>query len=152
MIDSRLLDHSSATTTDTITRVEGVDSPIVLQYMNALNADDFAAVIALFASDGTLQAPFEKPIVGQAGILRYLREASSGLKLMPKQGTSAFMQDGLLHIKVTGKVQVPWLGAGLLVNVAWHFNLNQSDKIVLVVVKLLASPKELMGLAPPSRP
>ena len=52
----------------------------------------------------------------------------------------------LIHpqIKVTGKVQTPWFGAGIGMNVAWRFLLNPDGKIYFVAIDLLASPAELL--------
>jgi hypothetical protein len=66
--------------------IKGIDNSTVLSYMENMNAFDFEAAVALFAQDGALQPPFEKPIVGQENILAYMREDCYGLKLMPERG------------------------------------------------------------------
>jgi hypothetical protein len=127
--------------------IEGIDNPTILAYMNNLNANDFDALIELFAPDGALQPPFRRPIVGKEGILRFFREECQNLKLMPERGVSEPAEDGFTQIKVTGKVQTPWFGAGVGMNIAWRFLLNPQGKIFFVAIDLLASPKELLNLA-----
>jgi Orange carotenoid protein, N-terminal/Nuclear transport factor 2 (NTF2) domain len=127
--------------------IEGVDNPTVLNYMNNMNANDFDAVVELFTADGALQAPFQKPIVGKDNVLRFFREDCQNLKLLPERGVTEPAEDGYTQIKVTGKVQTPWFGAGVGMNMAWRFLLNSDGKIFFVAIDLLASPKELLNLA-----
>jgi Orange carotenoid protein, N-terminal/Nuclear transport factor 2 (NTF2) domain len=126
--------------------IEGISNSTVLSYINNMNANDFDAVINLFTDDGALQAPFQKPIVGRDNVLRYLREECQNLKLMPERGTSEPADGGFTQIKVTGKVQTPWFGANVGMNMAWRFLLDPQDKIFFVAIDLLASPKELLNL------
>lgn len=126
--------------------IEGLDNPTVLSYMNLLNANDFDALIELFTSDGALQPPFQKPIVGKEAILRFFREECQNLKLMPERGVSEPAEDGFTQVKVTGKVQTPWFGT-VGMNIAWRFLLNPDNKVFFVAIDLLASPKELLNLA-----
>jgi Orange carotenoid protein, N-terminal/Nuclear transport factor 2 (NTF2) domain len=127
-------------------RIKGINNSTVLSYMESMNAFDFEAAVALFAQDGALQPPFEKPIVGQENILRYMREECYGLKLMPERGVSEPAEEGFTQIKVTGKVQTPWFGDSVGINLAWRFLLNPQGKIFLVAIDVLASPKELLNL------
>lgn len=126
--------------------IEGVDNPTVLSYMDNMNANDFDALIQLFAEDGALQAPFQKPIVGKNAVLRFFREDCQNLKLLPERGVVESADDGYTQIKVTGKVQTPWFGAGVGMNMAWRFLLSPDNKIFFVAIDLLASPKELLNL------
>jgi len=126
--------------------IEGIDNPTVLSYMDNLNANDFDALIELFTADGDLQPPFQKPIVGKDAVLRFFREDCQNLKLMPERGVAEPAEDGYTQIKVTGKVQTPWFGAGVGMNMAWRFLLNPENKIFFVAIDLLASPKELLNL------
>lgn len=126
--------------------IEGVTNPTVLSYMNNLNANDFKALIELFAPDGALQPPFQKPIVGRDAILRFFNEECQNLNLMPERGVVEPTEDGYTQIKVTGKVQTPWFGAAVGMNMAWRFLLNPDGKIFFVAIDLLASPKELLNL------
>jgi len=131
----------------TTVNIEGIDSPTVSAYMNNLNANDFNALIELFTPDGALQPPFQRPIVGKDNVFRFFKEECQNLKLMPERGISEPADDGFTQIKVTGKVQTPWFGAGVGMNMAWRFLLNPDGKIFFVAIDLLASPKELMNLA-----
>jgi hypothetical protein len=127
--------------------IEGVINPTVVSYMDLLNANDFDNLIELFLPDGALQPPFQKPIVGREPILRFFREDCQNLRLLPERGFAEPADDGFTQIKVTGKVQTPWFGAGIGMNVAWRFLLNPEGKIYFVAIDLLASPSELLKLA-----
>ncbi len=127
--------------------IEGLDNPTVLSYMNNMNANDFDALIELFEPDGALQPPFQRPIVGKEAVLRFFREDCQNLKLLPERGILEPAEDGYTQIKVTGKVQTPWFGAAVGMNMAWRFLLNPQGKIFFVAIDLLASPKELLNLA-----
>ena len=127
--------------------IAGVTNPTVLSYMNLLNANDFDELIKLFAEDGALQPPFKRPIVGKDAVLKFFKEEYPNLKLAPEQGISESADDGYTQIKVTGKVQTPWFGAGVGMNMSWRFLLNSENKIFFVAIDLLPSPKELINLA-----
>ncbi|MEQ8973229.1 MAG: orange carotenoid-binding protein [Coleofasciculus sp. C1-SOL-03] len=127
--------------------IQGVDNPTVLSYMNYMNANDFDALIQLFTDDGALQPPFQRPIIGKDAVYRFFREECQNLKLLPENGVSEPTEEGYTQIKVTGKVQTPWFGAGVGMNMAWRFLLNPENKIYFVAIDLLASPKELLNLA-----
>jgi Orange carotenoid protein, N-terminal/Nuclear transport factor 2 (NTF2) domain len=126
--------------------IEGVDNATVLSYINNMNANDFTAVIDLFAPDGALQPPFQRPIVGKEAVFRYLQEECQNLKLMPERGANEPADGNFNQIKVTGKVQTPWFGANVGMNMAWRFLLDPQGKIFFVAIDLLASPKELLNL------
>lgn len=126
--------------------IEGIAEGTITSYMDNLNANDFDALIELFTEDGALQPPFRKPIVGRDAILRFFREECQNLKLIPERGVSEAAEDGYTQIKVTGKCQTPWFGAGVGMNIAWRFLLNADNKIFFVAIDLLASPKELLNL------
>jgi Orange carotenoid protein, N-terminal/Nuclear transport factor 2 (NTF2) domain len=125
--------------------IEGVDNATVLSYINNMNANDFDEVIKLFAEDGALQPPFQRPIVGKEAVFRYLQEECQNLKLMPERGTNEPADGNFNQIKVTGKVQTPWFGANVGMNMAWRFLLDPQGKIFFVAIDLLASPKELLN-------
>lgn len=128
-------------------QIEGITNPTVLSYMNNLNANDFDALIQLFTPDGALQPPFQKPIVGKDAVLKFFREDCQNLKLLPERGVTEPAEDGFTQIKVTGKVQTPWFGANVGMNMAWRFLLDPQGKIFFLAIDLLASPKELLNLA-----
>ena len=127
--------------------IEGVINPTVTSYMDLLNANDFDNLIQLFLPDGALQPPFQKPIVGTEAILRFFREDCQNLRLLPERGYAEPTEGDFTQIKVTGKVQTPWFGAGIGMNVAWRFLLNPEGKIYFVAIDLLASPAELLKFA-----
>ncbi|MCY7285368.1 MAG: orange carotenoid-binding protein [Cyanobacteria bacterium CAN_BIN43] len=127
--------------------IEGIDNPAILSYMNNMNANDFDELIKLFAPDGALQPPFKRPIVGSDAVLRFFREECQNLKLLPERGVTEPAEDGYTQVKVTGKVQTAWFGAGVGMNMAWRFLLSPDNKIYFVAIDLLASPKELLNLA-----
>lgn len=127
--------------------IEGVSNATILNYMNYLNANDFEALIELFAPDGALQPPFQRPIAGKEAILAFFKEECQNLKLIPERGVSEPADDNYTQIKVTGKVQTPWFGGNVGMNIAWRFLLNPDNQIFFVAIDLLASPKELLNLA-----
>lgn len=131
-----------------IAAIPGVENSVILEYMDNLNANDFDALVQLFASDGGLQPPFQRPIVGQDALLCFFREDCQNLKLLPERGITEPDEDGYTRIKVTGKVQTPWFGKDVGMNVAWRFLLNPENKIFFVAIDLLASAKELLNLSP----
>lgn len=127
-------------------KIEGISNTTVLNYMNNMNANDFDELIKLFVADGALQPPFQRPIVGKDAIFRFFREECQNLNLIPERGVAEPADDGYTQIKVTGKVQTPWFGAAVGMNMAWRFLLNPEGKIFFVAIDLLASPKELLNL------
>jgi hypothetical protein len=126
--------------------IEGITNSTVLNYMDNLNANDFDALIELFVEDGALQPPFKSPIVGKESILRFFREECQNLRLLPERGVSEPADEGYTQIKITGKVQTPWFGGKVGMDIAWRFLLNPENKIFFVAIDLLASPKELVNL------
>lgn len=127
--------------------IEGITNATVVNYMNLLNANDFDHLIELFLPDGALQPPFQRPIVGRDAVLRFFREDCQNLVLIPERGVSEPSDGGFTQIKVTGKVQTPWFGAGVGMNVAWRFLLDPDQKIYFVAIDLLASPADLLKFA-----
>ena len=136
----------SAIAVRTKTKIDGITNTAVLSYIDDMNANDFEAAVNLFAPNGALQPPFQKPIIGRKAILTYMQEECQGLKLMPKRGTVESIDEGYTSIKLTGKVQTSWFGSSVGMNIAWRFLLDPQDNIFFVAVDLLASPKELLNL------
>jgi len=128
------------------TKIEGITNTAVVSYINNMNVNDFETAVNLFASNGALQPPFQKPIVGREAVLNYMLEECEGLKLMPEAGTIESIKDGYTSIKVIGKVETPWFGSSVGMNISWRFLLDPQDQIFFVAVDLLASPKELLNL------
>ncbi|NQV10967.1 MAG: Red carotenoid-binding protein [Cyanobacteria bacterium] len=131
-----------------ITEIPGVENPVIRDYIENLNANDFDALLHLFALDGALQPPFQRPIVGHTALLRFFREDCQNLSLLPERGITEPDDDNYTRIKVTGKVQTPWFGKDVGMNVSWRFLLNPENKIYFVAIDLLASAQELLNLAP----
>lgn len=129
-------------------KIEGIDEPAVLNYIEAMNSDNFDAAVALFTADGALQPPFQKPIVGHEAIAKYMREEAQGLNMMPQMGISESLENGSKQLKVTGVVQTPWFGVTVGMNIAWRFLINSQGKIFFVAIDMLASPQELLNLRP----
>ena len=126
--------------------IPGVLNQTILSYMQLLNANDFDQLIDLFLDDGALQPPFQRPIVGREAILKFFKRDCQNLKLMPRGGFAEPADGGFKQIKVTGKVQTPWFGREVGMNVAWRFLLDENNKIYFVAIDLLASPAELLKL------
>jgi hypothetical protein len=129
--------------------IDGVTNPTVINYMNLLNANDFDELIKLFTPDGALQPPFQRPIVGKDSIYKFFQQECQNLKLVPEKGISEPAADGFTQIKVTGKVQTPWFGSAVGMNISWRFLLTPENRIFFVAIDLLASPKELLNLIRP---
>ncbi|MBD2569235.1 orange carotenoid protein N-terminal domain-containing protein [Anabaena lutea] len=127
-------------------KIDGITEPAVLSYIEAMNADNFDAAVALFTTDGALQPPFQKPIVGPEAIAKYMREEAQGLNMMPQQGICEVQPDGSKQLKITGVVQTPWFGVTVGMNIAWRFLINPQGKIFFVAIDMLASPQELLNL------
>ncbi|PSB03302.1 orange carotenoid protein N-terminal domain-containing protein [Merismopedia glauca] len=127
-------------------RIKGIDNATVLSYMENMNAFDFQAAVALFVKEGALKPPFQEPIVGQENIFAYMRQECYGLKLLPEQGVCEPAEGEFTQIKVTGKVQTPWFGDSVGINLVWRFLLNPEDKIFFVGIDVLGSPQELLNL------
>ncbi len=127
-------------------KIQGINNTTVLSYIDNMNAFDFQAAVALFTQEGALKPPFQEPIVGQENILAYMRDECYGLKLLPEQGVSEPAEAGFTQIKVTGKVQTPWFGDKVGINLAWRFLLNPEGQIFFVGIDVLASPQELVSL------
>ncbi|GAB4548520.1 MAG: hypothetical protein Tsb0014_43240 [Pleurocapsa sp.] len=121
---------------------EEIKESVIINYFSSINQEDFTQTASLFAEDGTLLAPFEKPIIGKGAIASYLSKEAKGMKLFPAQEIHEDTEDGAKKIKVIGKVKTTLF----TVNTAWFFSLNKHQQIVRVKIKLLASPQELLGL------
>ncbi len=122
--------------------IAGIDSPVILQYFETLNAGQFHATSELFAGDGVLQPPFEGDVVGPEAIAAYLEQEAKGFVLEPHHGVSTLLDNGCTEFLVGGKVHTPWFS----VNVSWLFILSPNQKILIAKVKLLASLQELVHL------
>ncbi len=122
--------------------IVGVNEPVISRYFETLNEGAFQATSQLFAAAGEMQPPFEQAVVGENAIAAYLQTEARGFNLQPRQGAVQLLDDGCTEVQVVGKVQTPLFS----VNVSWLFTLNAEKKLLLVRIKLLASPQELLGL------
>lgn len=119
-----------------------IAQPTIQAYFDNLNRGELQAVSCLFAPDGELHAPFEKPIIGRKAIADYLTAEAKGFVLLPQQIQQQSREDGNTEYQIGGKVQTPLF----TVHVGWRFVLNAEQEIALVAVKLLASLQELAKL------
>ena len=120
--------------------IQGIEESAIVNYFTTINREDFTATASLFAEDGQMLAPFEKPIVGREKITAYLVKEATGMKLLPQQGI--LETEEIKTYKVLGKVRTSLFS----VNVAWYFTLNPDNQLASARIKLLASPQELLGL------
>ncbi len=116
--------------------------PVIAEYFETLNSENFQTTAKLFAIDGTLKPPFESPITGQDAIATYLQQEATKMSLCPLEETLETTEIGHIQGRIKGKVTTPLF----TVNVAWIFILNHHKEIVSVEVKLLASLEELVNL------
>jgi hypothetical protein len=126
---------------ETSLAIAGITKPAIIDYFATVNQAEFSKTAALFTEDGSLLAPFTKPIIGRASIIAYLTQEARGMKLLPQQGICETESD-FEKYQIFGKVKT----ALFSVNVAWYFTLNLENQISTVQVKLLASPQELLSL------
>lgn len=122
--------------------LEGITETTILEYFRTLNAGDFSATAALFATNGELHPPFESPVIGPDAIAAYLEQEAIGMQLLPRQVSAEEIENGYTQIQVKGKVKTPLFS----VNVGWLFMLNAQQEIAAATIKLLASPQELLSL------
>ncbi|ACK71132.1 water-soluble carotenoid protein [Gloeothece citriformis PCC 7424] len=134
---TQLTQPSSSTMT-----IEGITDAVILRYFDSLNRENYSETASLFRAEGSLNPPFEDPIVGAEAIITYLEAEAKGMQLAPRQGIKETLEDNLLKYEITGKVKTPLFS----VNVAWKFILNSQSEIISVEIKLLASPQELLKL------
>lgn len=120
--------------------IEGIEESAIVNYFATINQEEFSETALLFAEDGEMIAPLEKPIVGREKITAYLAKEATGMKLLPQQGI--LETEETERYKVLGKVSTSLFS----VNVAWYFTLNRDSQITSARIKLLASPQELLSL------
>lgn len=133
---------SQSATTKEIPNETVVDMPKPVQrYFETLNAKAFEQTVALFAADGQMFPPFDKPIVGREAIAQYLTKEASDMTFSPMhcEPTDAEFAEAFM---VKGKVK----NSLFAVNVSWLFGLDRAGNIEAVKIKLLAKLEELMKL------
>ncbi len=118
----------------------------IQRYFETINGKDFEQTAALFAEDGQLFPPFDKPIQGREAIAQYLTKEASDMTFSPSQCVPAPPEpaspESAEAFLVKGKVK----NSLFAVNVSWLFSLTASDEIEFVKVKLLAKLEELLKL------
>lgn len=117
----------------------------VQRYFDRLNRGEFERAAALFAEDGQLLPPLEKPIRGRAAIAHYLTTEAQGMTLTPlrcetPEQSAQTEDEPAVNFVVRGKVKTSLF----VVNVAWQFSLNAAGEITRVKIKLLAKLEELL--------
>ena len=127
--------------------IEGVSASSILGYFETFNEGDFATTASLFIANGKLYAPFEDVITGQEAIQNYLETEAKGMILKPSKANSEFLDNGQQLVQVLGIVKTSLFS----VNVGWQFLLNNQGEIEELMIKLLASAQELLGLRPFAR-
>ncbi len=124
-----------------LTQIYGIDEVTISEYFIRLNQGDFSAAAELFAEDGCLNPPFEKPIQGRDAIAQYLDQEAKGMRFCPQQGEKLTSDGEHTQYRIQGQVETHWF----TVHVAWLMQINVAKKIVSVDVNLLASLAELAG-------
>ena len=100
----------------------------------------------IYFSTTALFSPPSSARFGREAILKFFKRDCQNLKLIPQGGFGEPAEGGFNQVKVTGKVQTPWFGREVGMNVAWRFLLDENNKIYFVAIDLLASPAELLKL------
>ncbi len=114
---------------------------LILKYFESLNAGLFDSVSELFVDDGYLYPPFDRAIQGRKQIRDYLEKEFKNFCARPQE---ILEQSDQLEYLVYGEVETSLFS----VKVSWVFKLNSQNKFKSVSIKLLASLKELINLAP----
>ncbi len=135
--------------------------PVQIQrYFDTLNSRAFAQTADLFALDGQLVPPFEKPIQGREAIAHYLATEANEMTVIPLEGElesepiapSNDVSSDDSNDNITLSSTQIWLLKGkvktslFVVKVAWQFELNTADSnsIKTAEIKLIASLNELL--------
>ncbi|MDG2991780.1 nuclear transport factor 2 family protein [Candidatus Synechococcus calcipolaris G9] len=122
-------------------QIEGIDQPVIGAYFDALNDENYDALVELFSEAGVLQPPFDDPLIGRQAIAHYLKAEALGMRAYPAKGALLETTEaGDRTYQIRGRVQLPLFS----VNVAWQFRLNPEDEILAVTVDLLATLEELI--------
>jgi len=117
-------------------------SPVLGQYFENFNRENYGAVASLFDAEGMLRPPFEEGIVGPEAIHQYLATEAKGMLATPLEAEAIALDDNRRQIVVKGRVKA----LVFLVNVQWTFVLSANNTILDAHIKLLASLQELMQI------
>jgi hypothetical protein len=122
--------------------LENICELTIDRYFETLNAKDFQSTSELFAAEGVLQAPFAEPVMTPPAIAAYLHEEAQGITAHPNELNWQSLDDGHTQVRVFGQAKTPMFA----VNVCWEFTINPEGKILLMRLKLLASPRQLLQM------
>jgi hypothetical protein len=122
--------------------------PVLDQYFQGFNAEDYDTVAFLFDAEGVLRPPFEEGILGPEAIREYLVNEAKGMRATPLEAKVTALEGGQRQIVVKGRVKA----MVFMVNVRWTFILNPDDAILDAHIKLLASLQELMQINQDKQP
>ena len=95
------------TYTEPTIAIEGISEPAIANYFATINREEFTETASLFAEDGAMLAPFEKPIVGRENITAYLAKEATGNEVV----TDAW---AFTRLKTTRNSLKYWEKLGLL--------------------------------------
>ena len=123
--------------------IAGVESPTIAAYFNNLNSGKFAATAALFADNGCLHPPFERPIFDRDEIATYLEREARGMIFCPESGAMLIKDNDRTQYHIQGLVKSNYF----TINVSWLIHLTPDNRILLVEVKLLATLAELLKVS-----
>ena len=141
---------SQLSSTEAISTEAAIAMPEAIQrYFDTVNAKDFDQTAALFAAEGQLFPPFEKPVQGHEAIAHYLNQEASDMTFSPSNIASQSASERAPADSYSGEaftVKGKVKNSLFAVNVSWLFVLNASGEIESVKVKLLAKLEELLKL------
>lgn len=122
--------------------IQNIQEPIVYNYFSSLNESDFEGVVDLFAEDGVMHPPFERPIAGRAAICKYLQAEAVGVESFPESGEVLCTANGEVAYQIAGNVKLSLF----TIPVGWSISVNERGEIANVTVKLLAALQDLLPL------
>lgn len=131
----------ASSTVDISAQADTTMPAAIQQYFDTVNNKAFEQTATLFAKEGELVPPFEKPVQGREAIAQYLAKEARDMIFSPSECV-ADKESGDRTFWVKGKVK----NSLFVVNVGWQFILTEADEIEFVKVKLLAKLEELLKL------
>ncbi len=123
--------------------IHGIHEPVICEYFDRLNNGEFMATANLFAEQGCLNPPFDKQLQGRDAIAQYLKEEAEGIRFFPENGKILISDSSHTQYQIEGKVELNWF----TVNISWLIELNATQEITLIEVKLLADLEDLLSFS-----